>query len=398
MRAIGKLIWRFMVIFSFIVNLILVGVLIVLGLLIFEIKNQVADPLITGLHSSFVGLNDATIDWTIPVHANVPVNLANVPINADTLIVPPTMMLNGEVVNTFPGETKVVLTRPVALPPLTASVRGIGLDDRPVTLAINGLVLPEGLELPVSLSMNLAIRDQELPVDLMVRAVIPLSETQLHDPVENLRLLFEPLARGLRNLPDDFNGVVPFAQEALAGNVDLLAENEYSENPWPGYSTTAGLNYEYYGEAWPANNVPVETGIVPLGGIPTLDTLIRPELYQEDDTPALVNERAYESMAVQPIPAQTYNGDAAEFTTVQPLTVEQAAASGVITASSAGNVGPSGDMGIISPDSGSSIPTQQPPPPQDTTTIVGGSDNVGTGGPVNAPTPGGDMGIIPAPQ
>ena len=62
-------------IFSFIVNIILVCVLLVLGLLIFQIKNNIADPLVGGLHGSFVGLDEATIDWTIPVRDTIPVKL-----------------------------------------------------------------------------------------------------------------------------------------------------------------------------------------------------------------------------------------------------------------------------------------------------------------------------------
>jgi hypothetical protein len=112
-----------------------------------------------------------------------------------------------------------------------------------------------------------------------------------------------------------------------------------------------------------------------------------------------VSEQAYENMAVQPIPAQTYNGDAAELTNVQAYTVEQAAANGVIAPTTT-NVGAGGDMGIINPD-GSVVPPQQPPPavvPTQDTAVVSGSADVGTGGPVTAATPGGDMGILPAPQ
>ncbi|HRF93941.1 MAG TPA: hypothetical protein PLZ51_02040, partial [Aggregatilineales bacterium] len=74
LRAIGLFIWRFMVIFSFIVNIILVLVLVVAGLFIFHIKAQVAQPLVAGLHSSFVGLDNATIDWTIPVRDTIILN------------------------------------------------------------------------------------------------------------------------------------------------------------------------------------------------------------------------------------------------------------------------------------------------------------------------------------
>ena len=42
LKTIGKYLWRFMIIFSFIVNIILVMVLLVLGLTIFDIKKNIA--------------------------------------------------------------------------------------------------------------------------------------------------------------------------------------------------------------------------------------------------------------------------------------------------------------------------------------------------------------------
>jgi len=86
LKAIGGGIKNFMILFSFIVNLILIIVLVVLVLLIFDIKNNVASPLLTGLHSSFVGLDEATIDWTIPVRDTIPVVL-NVPLRTQTTVV-----------------------------------------------------------------------------------------------------------------------------------------------------------------------------------------------------------------------------------------------------------------------------------------------------------------------
>ena len=48
-------------------------VLLVLVVLIFQIKNGIAEPLIDGLHSSFVGLDKATIDRMITVRDQIPV-------------------------------------------------------------------------------------------------------------------------------------------------------------------------------------------------------------------------------------------------------------------------------------------------------------------------------------
>jgi hypothetical protein len=268
LRAFGKFFWRFMVIFSFIVNFILVCVIIGLVIFIFNIKKDIAEPLINGLHSSFVGLDDATIDWTIPVRANIPVDL-DIQLQTDTV---------------------VVLNEPVPLV-VNALIDLPGINAYGVNARVD-LQLPAGLELPVKLDVPVPVREH-MDIALDVRAVIPLSETQLHDPFENLRMLFEPLSRALGNLPNNFNEAGELAGDVLSGkSINLLEETEYSQAPWPGFSKTAGLNYTLLNQPVPPENKPVETGIVVLGGIPALDEQLRPELYTNDNTPETVNERA----------------------------------------------------------------------------------------------------------
>ncbi|PJF40834.1 MAG: hypothetical protein CUN54_03800 [Phototrophicales bacterium] len=323
MRAI-KRIWNairnFMIIFSFIVNIILLVVLIVLGVLIFEIKSQVAQPLIGGLHSSFVGLDNATIDWTIPVRDELPISL-QVPINQNTMILQPERTLNGAPLNQ--GETVVTLTRDV---PLVLQGAFIQTGDLTLRNATVNLSLPQGTQLPVSLDMMVAL-NTEVPVELDVRAVIPLQETQLHDPVENLQLLFEPLTRALYNLPDGFDEVPSFVGDVVGGNgPDLMsADNEYTQNPWPGYSRTAGVGYEHFDETGPFGSF--GTGIVTVGGIPVLDELIRPELYENNDTPQDRNERATQEMNSLGVEAQFFTGGLGARVSFAPAPLTQAVAS-----------------------------------------------------------------------
>lgn len=347
LRRLGNFIWRFMVIFSFIVNIILVIVLLAVVLLIFQIKNQIAQPLVTGLHSSFVGLDQATIDWTIPVRADVPVIL-DIPLQQNTI---------------------VTLTDDV---PLTVSAtimrQGVDILGGPVTVI---LTLPRDTELPVALDLNVPVRDQVLPVSLDVRAVIPLQHTQLHDVADNLRLLFEPLAVGLVSLPSDFGEVLPFAGDLLAGNVDLLnspAGTTYLETGWPGYSLTAGLNYpdELLYAPVPAQNVPVQTGIVQLGGIPLLDEQIRPTVYAGGG-PLDVNQQAYDQLIAMGINPIFFNGRFGQL-----LTVGSTAA-----AQSAESADGAQDAGIITPNE-TSAPA--------------------IGGPVAPPTAAPDSGVIPTPS
>lgn len=302
MRTIGTLLWRFMVIFSFIVNIVLVIVLLLAGLFIFEIKNQVADPLIGGLHSTAAGLGDATIDWVIPVRDTIPVVL-NIPLQTDTTVV-------------LTGPVPLTVEALIDLPPIL----GQAMNDVPATVQ---LTLPEGLALPVALDLNVPV-NEDLDIALDVRAVIPLRETQLIDPINQLGLLFEPLAIGLWNLPNDFGEAGEFGGALLNGadptqlllSTDGSGFNPAPYDPWVGYSRTAGENYPLFSEQYPENARPSETGIVVTGGIPALDALLpyRAGLYTDGSSPQQVNNQATQNLANDPnVNAATWNGTMADY-------------------------------------------------------------------------------------
>ncbi len=327
-RRLGIWLWRFMVIFSFTVNLILVVVLLALVLFIFEIKKEIAQPLVTGLHSSFVGLDEATIDWTIPVRDEIQVRL-DIPLQTNTT---------------------VVLTSPVPLQ-VQAFIDLPGINAYGVSANVN-LELPAGLQLPVALDLMVPV-DQPLPVSLDVRAVIPLRETQLHDVAENLRLLFEPLARGLYALPDDFGEAGELVRGVLDGNApNLLAENEYSQNPWPGYSRTAGLGYDLFDQPVPLQNRPAQTGIVTIGGIRFMDEEIRPDIYAAGG-PETINSQAKQDLTARNVEPLYYNGG----------------------------------LGAYMREITNQVNTEQ----------VNNPEQTAIGGPDTAPQPGGDLGILPTP-
>lgn len=295
LKWIGKSFWRFMVIFSFIVNLILVVVLAALLLFLFDIKQNIADPLVGGLHSTAMGLQNATIDWTIPVRDNIPVNL-DIRLNTTTI---------------------VTLTEPVPLQ-VSARIDLPGINAFGVAANVN-LELPVGLQLPVALDVPVPVRER-LDVALDVRAIIPLSQTQLADPIRTLGLLFEPLAIGLHNLPGNWGQVGPFVSKLLAGQLNLLAIdgsggiNDAPYQPWPGYSRSAGLDYDLFNQPVPPANLPLLTGIVPPGGIPALDALLpdRAAIYQQGG-PTAVNARAVEGLTQQGIGPQFYDGTMAAY-------------------------------------------------------------------------------------
>ncbi|NJL55237.1 hypothetical protein HC928_08670 [bacterium] len=209
----------------------------------------------------------------------------------------------------IPGETLVRLTRAV---PISIQNAFIQSNDLTLRNARVDITLPAGTVLPVALDMEVGL-ETTIPVSLDVRAIIPLSQTQLHDPFENLRLLFEPFARGLQALPNDFPGAVRYAGSVVTGDNEnlLYVETDYVLRPWPGFSRTAGLNYDLYDVAFPLPNVPVETGIVPVGGIPGLDSQLRPDVHDAGG-PAAINQAAYERMVELGIAPFYFDGSFSE--------------------------------------------------------------------------------------
>ncbi len=213
------------ILFSFVVNFVLIVVLLFVVLLIFQIKNGIAQPLINGLYGSFAGLDEARIltninvKDSIRVNDTIPVKL-NIPLQQDTV---------------------VVLTKDV---PLRVSA-SFTLRDGTTLNGTVAITLPTGLQLPVALNLNVPVDstlpiDLHVPINLNVPVDIPLNQTQLHDPFSNLRSLFDPFVRLLGNLPSEWNDIPPFIGNVLAGKVNLMAPNQYTNNPWPGFRTGLG--------------------------------------------------------------------------------------------------------------------------------------------------------------
>ncbi len=211
-------------IFSFIINLVLILVVIILLMLIFDIKNGIAQPLIGGLHSSFVGLDEARIITTINVNDTInvkdtiPVKL-NIPLQQDTV---------------------VTLTDNVPIRANTSFTLRDGT-------TLNGLVniqLPRGLQLPVALNLNVPVDstlpiDLKVPVNLNVPVDIPLNQTQLHGPFDKLKTLFDPFDRLMNNLPSSWRDVWPLVGCIMAGRApDLLSTSDAIARTCPAYSVT----------------------------------------------------------------------------------------------------------------------------------------------------------------
>lgn len=166
----------FALIFSFIVNIVFFLVLLTIAPLILPIVNDIVNPLVSGLNQSFVDMGEAEINRVIMVDDEIPISFT-LPLET---------------------ETSVKLTQGVPLSGIPAQYVLPGGGGY-----INGFVsltLPAELELPVYLSLEVPV-DQTIPVQLAVDVQIPLDETELGKPFNDLQAIFGPLDKTLGSLP-----------------------------------------------------------------------------------------------------------------------------------------------------------------------------------------------------
>ena len=165
----------FAILFSFIVNIILLIVLLLVAPLILPIVDNIAKPIVGGLTNSFVDMSQAKIVRTINVEDDI------------------------DIAFTLPLETRtdVVLAEPV---PLNVEAEFVLPGDGGRIKGVVAIELPQNLVLPVELKLEVPVEEQ-IPVALAVDVEIPLNETELGQPFNTLRGLFEPLNNLLIKLP-----------------------------------------------------------------------------------------------------------------------------------------------------------------------------------------------------
>lgn len=164
------------IIFSFIVNFILVLVLLLTPRPVFMAKSDVAEPLLIDLDTAFAALGETKIESTVNIEDTMPV-VFDLPLAQNT---------------------NVVLVQPVPIQAPATFVLPTGGG------AIHGtvqLVLPKGLTLPVSLNMMVPV-STTVPVVMEVPVEIPLAEAGMGPAIERLRAVFQPISGALQSLPD----------------------------------------------------------------------------------------------------------------------------------------------------------------------------------------------------
>lgn len=166
----------FAIIFSFIMNFVLLIVLMAVGGLIIPIVNDIVEPIVGGLNDSFVDMSEATISQEIEIDTTMPISF-----------VLPLELKNTEVVLAGPVDVSTPAT--FVLPGGGGQISGQVF-----------LTLEPGLVLPVNITENVPV-DQEIPVTMSVPVEIPLAETELGTPFLTLRGLFAPLNDLLIGLP-----------------------------------------------------------------------------------------------------------------------------------------------------------------------------------------------------
>ena len=192
------------IIFSFIVNLVLVVTLLVISIpalhAAFALKVGLVEPLLDDLDAAFVGLGEATIDTTIPISEPISIQF-DLPLDQP-------MPIDFQLA--IDQSTTVVLEQPVPLNmPAQFNLPGGGG-------VINGQVslsLPAGMRLPVHLSMVVPVSQtipvrmnvpvsETIPIQMSVPVRIKLGEAGLDPAVEELRAVFQPLREQIESLPD----------------------------------------------------------------------------------------------------------------------------------------------------------------------------------------------------
>lgn len=166
---------NFAIIFSFVLNLVLLVLLILGARYIIPVMNDVAEPVVAGLNDSFEEMENAHIRQRIAINDQIPV-VFDLPVRTDTV-------------------ATILEPVPMNIPTQFVLPGGGGY--------INGNVsfsLPAGTELPVQLDVVVPV-SQSVPIVMEVPVDIPLSETELSQPFGDLRRLFAPLDSLLSNLP-----------------------------------------------------------------------------------------------------------------------------------------------------------------------------------------------------
>lgn len=168
--------WTITGVFSLINSVVLLVLLILLGKNLLPLINFINQDLVGGLYTSFVAMDNAHIQTTIPINMEVP---AQFDLQLDTY-------------------TDVVLSEDVYIQGAVVNLSTGGLT---IQSAPTNITLPKGTNLPVHLVLTVPV-DEKIPVAMDVEVDIPIKDTQLHDPFVSLQETILPYYMMLYYMPD----------------------------------------------------------------------------------------------------------------------------------------------------------------------------------------------------
>lgn len=194
------------IVFSFIMNFVLLITLLIVVNILFQITTGIAEPLVDGLYTDFAGLNASEIKTNVVVDDTIPIDFDL----------------------TLDETTTVTLAEPATINNVPAQFEISG-GGGSITGTVD-ITLPQGTPLTIDLSLLVPV-EETIPVVLNVPVDIALRDTELSVPFTNLRELLRPYVKLLDNLPRSWDDVPSFSLDVLDGEVDLLRETDGSRNP-----------------------------------------------------------------------------------------------------------------------------------------------------------------------
>jgi hypothetical protein len=162
--------WTIASLMSITVNIILIVILLIVFQMLGAIQGTANDKisgLLGGLYTNFVKMDQASIQTSIHVEKDIPVNF-NLNVS---------------------GPTNVTLSQPVTINGALVTVQTGGLN---IVNAQARIVLPQGTVLPINIESLAVPVNQSVLAVLDVPVNIPLNQTQLHEPFVGLQKVVEP--------------------------------------------------------------------------------------------------------------------------------------------------------------------------------------------------------------
>lgn len=162
--------WTIASVLSITVNIVLIVILLIVLQMLGSIQvtaNDKISGLLGGLYNNFVKMDQASIQTSIHVEKEIPVQFS----------------LN------VSGPTDVTLSQPATINGALVSVRTGGLN---IVDANATIVLPQGTPLSINIQKLVVPVDQKVMAVLDVPVNIPLNQTQLHEPFVGLQNVVEP--------------------------------------------------------------------------------------------------------------------------------------------------------------------------------------------------------------